>query len=78
MIMKIMMKRMTVHLVEELGDARKGECGNSAFDRLVSRLQLVQKAHLMVIMISVMEAPTMILVTMVTMMLNRNWCNRRT
>ena len=42
MIMKIMMKRMTVHLVEELGDARKGECGNSAFDRLVSRLQLVQ------------------------------------
>ena len=78
MIMKIMMKRMTVHLVEELGDARKSESGNSAFDRLVSRLQLVQKAHLMVIMISVMEAPTMILVTMVTMMLDRNWCNRRT
>ena len=41
--MKIMMKKMmNVHLVEELCDARKGESGNSAFDRLVSRLQLVQ------------------------------------
>ena len=42
-----MMKMVTVHLVEELGDARKCESGNPAFDRLVGRLQLVQQAHLM-------------------------------
>ena len=47
--MKIMMKMVTVHLVEELGDARKGESCNSAFDRLVGCLQLVQKADLMMI-----------------------------
>ena len=46
-----MMKMMTVHLVEELGDARKSESGNSAFDRLVGRLQLVQQTDLMVIII---------------------------
>ena len=77
---KIMMKMVTVHLVEELCDARKGESGNPAFDRFVGCFQLVQEAHLMAIIISVMKAPTMIFVTM---MLNRrsialNCCERRT